>query len=223
MGDGKTLVNNLPFISSGNGILVDDTLSISSAAADAKVTGEALAGKLDNTPGTWPAWTADEQAAARERMGVENGGDFELLVDATLEEEANTFTVQFPKTVRELIYHIWFFNNNGENVIAQTKCLNAKGDRYYLIKYASGIKAGNGFAQNGYLRYNGNIIGYAVIGFASDSQSSSWTTDTNGNGNAAYTNYPTSLDLTEVGGIKFYLNNASHVLNAGAVIKVWGR
>ena len=87
MGDGKTLVNNLPFISSGNGILVDDTLSISSAAADAKVTGEALAGKLDNTPGTWPAWTADEQAAARERMGIP--GDYVLIEEITLEEDVS--------------------------------------------------------------------------------------------------------------------------------------
>ena len=31
----------------------------------------ALGGKLDSTPGTWPVWTADEQAAARERMNAQ--------------------------------------------------------------------------------------------------------------------------------------------------------
>lgn len=37
----------------------------------------ALGGKLDNAPGTWPEWSAIEQAAARERIGIP--GDYELI------------------------------------------------------------------------------------------------------------------------------------------------
>ena len=48
--------------------MVDTTLTQSGQAADAMATGEAVAGKLDNTPDTWPEWTADEQAAAREAL-----------------------------------------------------------------------------------------------------------------------------------------------------------
>lgn len=49
----------------------------------------ALAGKLDNMPGTWPVWTADQQAAARERMGIP--GDYELIEEITLEEDTALF------------------------------------------------------------------------------------------------------------------------------------
>ena len=73
----------------GKDAVVDATLSQSGQAADAKATGEALAGKLDNTPGTWPAWTADEQAAARKRMGIP--GDWELIERITITEEISTF------------------------------------------------------------------------------------------------------------------------------------
>ena len=37
------------------------------------------------TPNEWPEWTADEQAAARERMGIPGG--YELIADVTLEED----------------------------------------------------------------------------------------------------------------------------------------
>ena len=179
--------------------------------------------KLDNTPDAWPAWTADEQAKARERMSVENGSDFELLVDAVLEEEANTFLVQFPKPVRECMYHIWFYNNNGENVTAVTRCLDVGSTRYYLLKYTSNIRDACGYVLNGYFRYNGPVSAKSVVGYASESTVSSWTSDVPGNGNAAYMNYPIETAMKKADGIQFYLNSASHVLNAGAVIKVWGR
>lgn len=179
--------------------------------------------KLDNTPDAWPAWTADEQAKARERMSVENGSDFELLVDAVLEEEANTFLVQFPKPVRECMYHIWFYNNNGENVTAVTRCLDVGSTGYYLLKYTSNIRDACGYVLNGYFRYNGPVSAKSVVGYASESTVSSWTSDVPGNGNAAYMNYPIETAMKKADGIQFYLNSPSHVLNAGAVIKVWGR
>ena len=70
----------------GKDAVVDATLTQSGQAADAMITGEALAEKLDNTPSTWPTWTADEQAAARKRMGIP--GDYELIADVTTGEEA---------------------------------------------------------------------------------------------------------------------------------------
>ena len=173
--------------------------------------------------GKGEAWTTEEQAAARARMAVENGADFELLVDATLEEEANTFTVAFPKPVRECIYHIWFYNNNGKSVIAQTTCLDNGTTGYCLLKYTSNIKDGYGYILNGYFRYNGPIKSGSVIGYASDSQATQWTTDNPGNGNSAYTSYPTPKILQKVDGLKFKLVDAGHVLNIGATIRVWGR
>ena len=46
----------------------------------------ALGGKLDSTPGTWPVWTADEQVAARERIGIDE--PFELIEKFTVDEES---------------------------------------------------------------------------------------------------------------------------------------
>lgn len=174
-------------------------------------------------PSLMSSLTADEQAAARERMAVENGNDFELLADAVLEEEANIFKVTFPKPVRECLYHIWFFNNNGENTILLTQCLDVGNNKFYMLKYSSGIKNAYGFVLNGYFRHNGKILEKSIVGYAAESSSDSWTYNTSGNGNVAYMNCPTGSELEKVDGIKIYLNNSSHVLNAGAVIKVWGR
>lgn len=179
--------------------------------------------KLAMCDGEGAAWTADEQAKARERMSVENGSDFELLVDAVLEEEANTFLVQFPKPVRECMYHIWFYNNNDSNVVAQTKCLDSGTNKYYLLKYTSSITTGRGYALNGYFRYNGPIHSRSIIGYASDSSVPTWTTDVSGNGNVAYMVYPTDMILKKVDGLSFSLADINHVLNVGATIKVWGR
>lgn len=49
--------------------------------------------------GKGAAWTADEQAAARERMGLDN---WELLADITLEEEVVGITFQNSKKIKEL-------------------------------------------------------------------------------------------------------------------------
>lgn len=172
--------------------------------------------------GKGAAWTAEEQAAARERMAVENGSDFELLMDATLEEEANIFKVAFPKPVRECLYHIWFYNNNGERVIAQTKCLDHTGGGS-ILRYSSSIQNGIGYALNGYFRYSGNIYANSIVGYASDSTSSEWTTNNVGNGSLAYMNYPHAYPLRDLSVLSLELINKTHVLNVGAKIQVWGR
>lgn len=218
-----------------SGIWNDNGKLIISYATDAEISGRngtrksIVCANMDYAvraamcDGKGAAWTSDEQAAARERMAVENGADFELLVDATLEEEVNTFTVVFTKPVRECVYHIWFYNNNNSRVIAQTKCLESNTTKFYLLKYTANIDNGTGYVLNGYFRYNGPIFSRSIIGYACDSSTPSWTTDNPGNGNIAYINYPTVMSLGKVDGLSFNLVDKSHVLNVGAKIKVWGR
>ena len=190
---------------------------------NAAIIGKGTLNSILSTPSVMPSLTAEEQAAARERMGVENGADFELLVDATLEEEVNTFTVFFTKPVRECVYHIWFYNNNNSSVTAQTKCLERNTSNNYLLKHAANINNDRGYVLNGYFRYNGPILSRSIIGYACDSSAPSWTTDNPGNGNIAYINYPTGMILGKVDGLSFNLVDKSHVLNVGAKIAVWGR
>lgn len=197
--------------------IVERTLSNVNPTLDEK-----LSSKLPKSPTEWGIWTPDEQAAARERMSVENGSDFELLVDATLEEEANSFVVKFPKPIRECLYHIWFFNNNDKTIL-QTRCVDSDSNKIYLLRYSNNIYKGYGYVLNGYFRYNGNILGQSVVGYAGETMSEAWTTDVLGSGGYAYINYPTETKLSKVDSLGIYLNGTSHVLNAGAVIRVWGR
>ena len=44
-----------------------------------------LSNKLPKSPANWEPWTAEEQAAARERMGIT--GDYELIEEITVEED----------------------------------------------------------------------------------------------------------------------------------------
>ena len=182
-----------------------------------------LSNKLPKSPADWDPWTSEEQAAARERMSVENGSDFELLVDATLEEEANSFIVKFPKPVRECLYHVWFFNNNDDKTILQTRCVDSNSNQYCLLRYSNSTPKGYGYVLNGYFRYNGNILHHSIVGYAGESSSETWTTDVAGTGSYAYISYPTNMKLSKVDSLRIHLNNTSHVLNAGAVIRVWGR
>lgn len=52
------------------------------------------------TPTGWPEWTADEQATARERMGLP--GNFELVADIELTEETRLVSIEFENYLREL-------------------------------------------------------------------------------------------------------------------------
>ena len=86
----------------GKDAVVDATLTQSGQAADAKVTGDAigqlkddLANKLPKSPVNWESWTAEEQAAARERIGIP--GDYELIDTITIEEDSVLdFTFPYP-------------------------------------------------------------------------------------------------------------------------------
>ena len=77
-------------------VVVDATLTKSGQAADAKVTGEAvsqlkgdLSKKLPKSPADWEPWTAEEQAAARERIGIP--GDYELIEEIVCDGEVSVY------------------------------------------------------------------------------------------------------------------------------------
>ena len=186
------------------------------------IIGKGTLNSILSTPSVMPSLTAEEQAAARKRMCVENGADFELLVDATLEEEANTFQVVIPRPLRECMYQIWFFNNNEEQVTAQIYCFGSSSAAGYLLRNAK-VNSGYGYALNGFARHNGQIKGKSLVGYACDSMAPSWTSYNPGNGSACYMSYPSDIVINDIGMIKIRLLNTGCVLNAGAVIKVWGR
>lgn len=49
-----------------------------------------LSNKLPKSPADWEAWTAEEQAAARERIGIH--GEWELIEETTITEEIRRFS-----------------------------------------------------------------------------------------------------------------------------------
>ena len=176
--------------------------------------------------GKGAAWTADEQKAARERMSVENGSDFELIVDATLEEEAHQFDVIFPYPVKEVLYHLWWFNNNGAKATMRIFAGDSAHPlikETYMLRYDNTNSNGWGYTYNGYLKYNGTMKQKGFIGYVCSSGSTKWTKDTAGNGNYSYMNYPTDVSVAKFDFMRIILNEDDYVLNAGAVLKVWGR
>lgn len=172
--------------------------------------------------GKGAAWTADEQKAARERMSVENGSDFELIVDATLEEEANGFIVQFPYPMREILYHVWWFNNNADRATFQIRVGDFNTKKQLTLKHdVLAVKYGG--VTNGYAKKCMSSLPYPIYGVGVFSTYTGWTTNSNGNGGAAYYSYPSANVINEMSYIKLYCVDTSYVLNVGAVIQVWGR
>lgn len=197
--------------------IVERTLSNVNPTLDEK-----LSSKLPKSPIDWGPWTAEEQAAARERISVENGSDFELLVDATLEEEANSFVVKFPKPVRECMYHVWFFNNNADKARLYTECFDFDTKFNILLKYSL-VSNNNTCAIEGYFKHNGNLPNKSVIGIANETITDLWVSDSYANGTYAWAPYTYPKGLNKVDAMKIYLIDKLQVLNVGAVIRVWGR
>ena len=56
------------------------------AAAGVEDVETALGGKLDNVPDTWPVWTEDQQAAARDRLGITEDLQRVFILSETWEE-----------------------------------------------------------------------------------------------------------------------------------------
>lgn len=99
--------------------------------------------KIGMTTGT--AWTADEQAAARERMGIP--GDYELIEEITLEEDVAAVYRRYEPDGTP--YHFSKFC-----IIAEINILDTE-TSYYLRISASSSKNSNLFLQYFY-RYDNN-------------------------------------------------------------------
>lgn len=180
--------------------------------ADVVAVNELKADKLDKTPGIWPEWTADEQATARERIGIPGG--YELIEEITLEEDTNG------------------------TIIVRDKDLN--GDLYNFKSIIILVKA-NESTGNGDIRYRVNTDGtpYFQMRAVSTNKLNSFvcfdTRDGSWNVYGTYTqymanvgstlystaNYIEKMPLSNITNIKLQVLNTC-VLTAGSVIKIFG-
>ena len=172
----------------------------------------ALAGKLDGTPGTWPVWTAEEQAAARERIGIP--GDFELIEEIICDGNASAYTrsvepdgipyrfisvfieleIQAGNTYPNTFFRAYDGNDNA--VLYDGKQAQSKGYVSYLV---AGCDAYNGY-------YHGWMLNQNVAAASS------------GGSNLKYSNMP---KLIETPIMRVYVNT-SIAFNTGDKIRIYG-
>lgn len=112
---------------------------------------------LATTPTGWPTWTADEQAAARERMGIP--GDYELIEEITLEEDVKSITratepdgkaynfksILFEMEVPSGVVHsntFWFIKNGSAILCYPNRPIVSKN---YVSYFQCGAERRNGF------------------------------------------------------------------------------
>lgn len=179
-----------------------------------------VAGKLPKTPTEWPEWTNEEQTAIREKIVVENGGDFELLVDTVLEEETSMLKVQLPKSVRECMYHIWFFNKNDTSTRINVMCIDKDTNMFCQLAYET-VPKNYGLAIDGYFRYNGELNEMSVIGYYGIVSNSSESDIIAGGGNLKM-NKTNELSISKTDAFMLYFDDF-RPFNIGATIRVWGR
>lgn len=74
--------------------------NIRSALGYTPADSEDLAEKLQKSPADWEPWTAEEQAAARGRMGMVTDTPFELVGDVTTEEAVQSIVLMLSKPCR---------------------------------------------------------------------------------------------------------------------------
>lgn len=192
----------------GKDAVVDATLSQSGQAADAKATGEALAGKLDNTPGTWPEWTADEQAAARERIGIP--GDYELIEEIMLTEDVSTidrhtYPDGTPYRLKSIII-------TAEIIAAESEVRGAVTNRYNILG-SFVVTAGS----EGFFKFYGDVINYNL----SLIDSKITTVQAHDYNNVTINTTPRLVN-SEAKLNSISINCSSGVLQSGSVIKLYG-
>ena len=198
-------------------VAVDATLTQSGQAADAKATGEALAGKLDNTPGTWPAWTADEQAAARERMGIY---EYQLINDITVAEDitelmitrdqdGNSYNLKkfivimrgFPENTGKSYFRIDAWTKENPNLFV--KYMAATQNIYIFLSYE---------AISPYL--------FRVDSGVQDNSSNIFTKGCSDICNKSYNGR--AINDTNITKIHFQRNSSTDTIQAGINIKIYG-
>lgn len=114
------------------------------------LTGNALdyAVKSAMCDGKGAAWTAEEQAAARERIGI---GEWELFADIALEEEVGEIKITLEEHHTEAIV---LFKTNAPCVVGE----KAPGANYFAASDNSIAYLGNISAPNQYINFSAHIL-----------------------------------------------------------------
>lgn len=73
-----------------------------------------LADKLPKSPSSWEPWTSEEQAAARDRMGVSNS--YYVLMDEVLTKKSNEVLFTIPDDTAEFLAYFEVYNITPESV-----------------------------------------------------------------------------------------------------------
>lgn len=175
-------------------------------AVDAPKEGLAL------TPAGWPEWTADEQAAARERMGIP--GKYELIEEITLEEDTNNTVIVRDKDLNGDLYNfksiIILVNANKSTKNGDIRYrVNTDGSPYFQMRAVSTDKL-NSFVCFDTRDGLWNVYG-TYTQYVSNIGSTSYST----------ANYIEKMPLSNITNIKLQVLNTC-VLTAGSVIKIYG-
>ena len=142
----------------GKDAVVDATLTQSGQAADAKATGDAvgqlkgdLSNKLPKSPANWEMWTAKEQAAARERIGITL--DYELIEEITLTEDVSVINRRtYPDGTPYLLKNIIITAEIG----ARESKVSGQIDNGNSVLGSFLVNAGS----KGFFKFYGDVINY---------------------------------------------------------------
>lgn len=120
-----------------------------------------LSNKLPKSPANWGPWTSEEQAVARERIGIP--GNFELVADIELTEETRVVSINFDKYLLELyVLFSGTATNNGNSGI--NVCFNDGTKRLYAPACASWMNMSERYAIAHILLNQGIIYSEASSG-----------------------------------------------------------
>lgn len=107
--------------------IVERTLSNVNPTLDEK-----LSSKLPKSPANWEPWTAEEQAAARERIGIYDSIlSKDPIITETLSEEVTEIKIGLPKPLRHIF--ITVENSNSARIYAGNGVLIEKGGTNGII------------------------------------------------------------------------------------------
>lgn len=125
-----------------------------------------ISGKLPKSPLNWEPWTAEEQATARERMGIP--GDYELIETISLTEEVSeiirdTDTLGNQYSMKNLLLYVSANSTtlkmsirisiNGAYIVDTEKI----GDNAYTYNYVCRFDINNGIISTFLIGYRGSI------------------------------------------------------------------
>lgn len=176
---------------------------------------------LATTPTGWPEWTADEQAAARERMGIP--GDYELIADVTLEEDISGITFSkepdgTPLNLKKFIVMISEFPEGSWDSSYLRIDAWTKESAHLVLKYLKESTMQNKYVFLAYEAISPNL--YRVDAGVQPINSNIFL---KGNSDISSRNYGQSLiNDTNIIKINVYRSNSTDTLPAGTNIKLYG-